>query len=98
MHRHAAALTLALLATISAGVSRASAQTASAKGEHKVTDTFKKPSDGELKQKLSPMQYKVTQHEGTEPPFQNEFWNNNEDGIYVDVVSCETLFSCRDKY
>ncbi len=44
------------------------------------------------------MQYKVTQHEGTEPPFQNEFWNNHEDGIYVDVVSGEALFSSRDKY
>src|SRR5258708_21561781 len=98
MHRQAAAWTLALLATISAGVSRASAQTASARGEHKVTDTFKKPADSELKQKLSPMRYKVTQHEGTEPPFQNEYWNNHQDGIYVDVVSGEPLFSSRDKF
>ncbi|MEO7772361.1 MAG: peptide-methionine (R)-S-oxide reductase MsrB [Gemmatimonadaceae bacterium] len=63
-----------------------------------MTDTFSKPSDAELKQKLSPMQYKVTQHEGTEPPFQNEFWNNHEEGIYVDVVSGEALFSSRDKF
>jgi methionine-R-sulfoxide reductase len=60
--------------------------------------TFKKPSDAELKQKLNPLQYQVTQHEGTERPFQNEYWNNHEPGIYVDVVSGEPLFSSLDKY
>jgi methionine-R-sulfoxide reductase len=60
--------------------------------------TFKKPSDAELKQKLNPLQYQVTQHEGTERPFQNEYWNNHEPGIYVDVVSGEPLFSSADKY
>jgi methionine-R-sulfoxide reductase len=59
---------------------------------------FKKPSDAELKQTLSPLQYQVTQHEGTERPFQNEYWNNHEAGIYVDVVSGEPLFSSLDKY
>jgi methionine-R-sulfoxide reductase len=59
---------------------------------------FKKPSDAELKQKLNPLQYQVTQHEGTERPFQNEYWNNHEPGIYVDVVSGEPLFSSLDKY
>ena len=59
---------------------------------------FKKPSDPELKQKLSPLQYKVTQHEGTEAPFQNEYWDNHEPGIYVDVVSGEPLFSSLDKF
>ena len=93
-----------LLAVVAAGTvagsSRAVAQSsvAMAKGEHKVTDTYKKPSDAELKQKLTPMQYRVTQHEGTEPPFQNEFWDNHEDGIYVDIVSGEPLFSSRDKF
>jgi methionine-R-sulfoxide reductase len=61
-------------------------------------DNYEKPSDGELKQKLTPMQYQVTQHEGTEPPFRNEYWNNHEAGIYVDVVSGEPLFSSLDKY
>lgn len=61
-------------------------------------DQFSKPSDDELRSQLSPMQYKVTQHEGTEPAFQNEYWNNKRDGIYVDVVSGEPLFSSRDKY
>ena len=69
-----------------------------AKGDHKVTDTYKKPSETELKQKLSPIQFQVTQHEGTERPFQNEYWDNHEDGIYVDVVSGEALFSSRDKF
>ena len=59
---------------------------------------FKKPSDAELKKELTPLQYQVTQHEATERPFQNEFWNNHEAGIYVDVVSGEPLFSSLDKY
>ena len=59
---------------------------------------FKKPSDDDLKKTLSPLQYQVTQHEGTERPFQNEYWNNHEAGIYVDVVSGEPLFSSLDKY
>ena len=59
---------------------------------------FKKPSDAELKKELTPLQYQVTQHEATERPFQNEFWDNHADGIYVDVVSGEPLFSSLDKY
>lgn len=60
--------------------------------------TFEKPADAELRQRLSPLQYEVTQHEGTERPFSNEYWNNKRDGIYVDVVSGEPLFSSLDKY
>src|SRR5919198_3691643 len=60
--------------------------------------TFTKPSDQELRMKLSPLQYEVTQHEGTERPFSNEYWNNKQAGIYVDVVSGEPLFSSLDKY
>jgi methionine-R-sulfoxide reductase len=59
---------------------------------------FQKPSDEELRAKLSSMQYDVTQHEGTEPAFRNEYWDNKAEGIYVDVVSGEPLFSSRDKY
>ncbi len=55
-------------------------------------------SDSDLKTKLSPMQFHVTQEQGTEPPFRNEFWNNHEDGLYVDIVSGEALFSSLDKY
>jgi methionine-R-sulfoxide reductase len=60
--------------------------------------TYTKPSDAELRQRLSPLQYEVTQHEGTERAFANEYWNNHQDGIYVDVVSGEPLFSSLDKY
>jgi len=59
---------------------------------------YTKPSDTELKQRLSRLQYEVTQHEGTERPFSNEYWNNKSAGIYVDVVSGEPLFSSLDKY
>jgi methionine-R-sulfoxide reductase len=60
--------------------------------------TYTKPSDRELHERLTPLQYKVTQHEATERPFQNEYWNNEGEGIYVDVVSGEPLFSSLDKY
>ncbi len=51
-----------------------------------------------LKSKLTPLQYNVTQKNGTEPPFQNEYWDNKREGIYVDIVSGEPLFSSRDKF
>jgi len=60
--------------------------------------TFQKPSDAELRKKLTPEQYQVTQHEGTEPPFRNAYWDNHEQGLYVDVVSGEPLFSSLDKF
>ncbi len=60
--------------------------------------SFQKPSDDELRKKLTPTQYQVTQHEGTEPAFRNEYWDNHQAGIYVDVVSGEPLFSSLDKY
>ncbi len=59
---------------------------------------YTKPSDAELRQKLTSEQYKVTQHESTEPPFRNAYNNNKEAGIYVDIVSGEPLFSSLDKY
>jgi len=59
---------------------------------------FRKPSDADLKRTLTPEQYAVTQHEGTERPFHNAYWDNHEPGIYVDVVSGEPLFSSLDKY
>jgi peptide methionine sulfoxide reductase msrA/msrB len=57
-----------------------------------------KPSEAELRRTLSPLQYEVTQHEATERPFQNEYWDNHKAGIYVDVVSGEPLFSSLDKF
>ena len=59
---------------------------------------YKKPSDAELRQRLTPLQYQVTQREATESPFQNEYWDNHAAGIYVDAVSGEPLFSSLDKY
>ena len=57
-----------------------------------------KPTDEELRKTLTPEQYSVTQQAGTERPFSNAYWNNHEDGIYVDVVSGEPLFSSKDKF
>ena len=62
------------------------------------TKEYDKPAAAELRKELTPLQYAVTQEEGTEPPFRNEFWDNKTDGIYVDVVSGEALFSSTDKY
>lgn len=59
---------------------------------------FKKPTDAELKKTLTPMQYQCTQGGETEKPFENEYWDNKREGIYVDVVSGEPLFSSTDKY
>lgn len=60
--------------------------------------TYTKPSDKELRERLSSQQYEATQHEATERPFQNEYWDNKEPGLYVDIVSGEPLFSSLDKY
>ena len=59
---------------------------------------FHKPGDAELRRSLNPLQYQVTQHEATESPFHNEFWDNHRAGIYVDIVSGEPLFSSLDKF
>jgi hypothetical protein len=85
----------AVLAALLAGSGAAAAQT-HATGWNPMT--FKKPSDADLKQKLTPEQYAVTQHEGTERPFHNAYWDNHAAGIYVDVVSGEPLFSSLDKF
>ena len=63
-----------------------------------LNDRYARPSDDELRRRLTPMQFKVTRQDGTEPPFQNEYWDNHEPGIYVDVISGEALFSSTDKY
>ncbi len=59
---------------------------------------YQKPSDADLKQRLTPLQFKVTQHEGTEPPFDNTYWDSKQPGIYVDIASGEPLFSSLDKF
>jgi methionine-R-sulfoxide reductase len=80
-------LSLFILWLLSAGVARAWSP-----------QDFKLPSRVELKKKLTPLQFRVTQEEGTERPFDNEYEHNKAEGIYIDVVSGEPLFSSRDKY
>jgi peptide methionine sulfoxide reductase msrA/msrB len=66
--------------------------------ERSSVNTASQPNDAERKKMLTPLQREVTQQNGTEPPFHNEFWNNHKPGIYVDVVSGEPLFSSLEKF
>ena len=68
------------------------------KEDEVVKDEFIKPSEKELRERLSPLQFEVTQNDGTEPPFNNDHWDNKKPGLYVDVVSGEPLFASVDKY
>lgn len=67
-------------------------------GQAATADRWQRPPPEEIKRRLDPLQYKVTQDGGTEPAFRNRYWDNQEDGIYVDVVSGEPLFSSREKF
>jgi methionine-R-sulfoxide reductase len=96
MMRSGMMATLLLAAVVGIASAQTRGTSAAAKGWNPVD--FRKPSEAELRQQLTPIQYRVTQQEGTEPPFQNEYWNNHAAGIYVDVVSGEPLFSSLDKY
>ena len=91
----AAAISLLLAAGSLHAQEKQVAATAPATAPRKV---YVKPSDSEIKKKLTPLQYSVTQREATETPFRNVYWDNHEAGIYVDVVSGEPLFSSLDKY
>jgi len=88
-----------LLATLSASSGQAddSQQTSGDPNKNPI-HRYSKPPDDVLKKTLSPLQYKVTQKEATEPPFNNAYWNEKRAGIYVDVVTGEPLFSAKDKY
>ena len=90
----AQAISLLLIAA-SAQAQTKQASAAPAAAPRKV---FVKPSDSEIRRKLTPLQYAVTQREDTETPFRNIYWDNHEPGIYVDIVSGEPLFSSLDKY
>ena len=68
------------------------------KKHQSIGKNYRKVPKEELKKKLTPLQYKVTQEDGTEHPFKNEYWDNKTEGIYVDIVSGEPLFSSLDKY
>ena len=69
-----------------------------APGDKKAMTQYSKPPLEEIKKKLTPLQFKVTQQEGTETPFENAYWDNHRHGLYVDVVSGEPLFSSVDKF
>jgi methionine-R-sulfoxide reductase len=94
-----------LAVVVVAGCARAESQTAvtnqavvSPPFTNTAMDKFQKPLAAELKQKLTPVQFEVTQHAATEPAFRNEFWDNHKPGIYVDIVSGVPLFSSLDKF
>ncbi|HWA72130.1 MAG TPA: bifunctional methionine sulfoxide reductase B/A protein [Polyangiaceae bacterium] len=74
------------------------ADTSAKKGVAAMKRTYTKPSDDELRKRLSPLEFEVARHDATEPPFRNAFWNNHEEGLYVDIASGEPLFSSRDKF
>jgi len=67
-------------------------------GKPAAISNYTRPDDKELKKRLNPMQYKVTRQNGTEPAFNNEYWENHEAGIYVDIASGEPLFASTDKF
>ncbi|HVP37759.1 MAG TPA: bifunctional methionine sulfoxide reductase B/A protein [Candidatus Saccharimonadales bacterium] len=96
--RRAAAVVAALLAAgLGPRLARGGAAPARTTVETRVDDS-KKPSQAELKRRLTPIQYQVTQEGGTEPPFQNPYWQEHREGLYLDVVSGRPLFSSRDKF
>jgi peptide-methionine (R)-S-oxide reductase len=89
----------AFLATLGGPARAAEPQGSPSKGQERAKmSTFTKPSDQDLKKRLTREQYDVTQREGTEPPFRNAYWNEHRPGIYVDVVSGEPLFTSLDKF
>lgn len=99
MHKTSLAALSTLVGILAwSGAAGAQARPVTSTRSQSPTRTFVKPSDAELKKKLTSLQYAVTQHEVTETPFRNEYWDNHEPGIYVDVVSGEPLFSSLDKF
>lgn len=88
-------LSLALLVTT---LQAAAPTPLSAQSKAMAPRAYIKPSDAELRRRLTPEQYQVTQRDATERPFHNAYWDNHADGIYVDVVTGEPLFSSREKY
>ena len=91
MGKHSMFMMLSLVASLT--LARAPGE-----GAQGTEATFVKPSDEELRQRLTPLQFKVTQQDGTERAFSNEHWDNKSEGIYVDIVSGEPLFSSLDKF
>src|SRR5687767_9553972 len=90
--KHRLSLAIIAATTFLPGVAATQASAPAAQG------TYKRPSDSELKKKLTPIQFSVTRRDDTEMPFRNEYWDKKEPGIYVDIISGEPLFSSLDKY
>jgi len=88
----------ALMLAASHSETTLSAQTPAPATKQTAQQTWKRPSDAELKKKLTPIQFAVTRKADTETAFRNEYWDNHEPGIYVDIISGEPLFSSLDKY
>src|SRR6185295_12666111 len=98
-------ISAAVIAVILSGCSHAESQApatnhlaVSRSSTNSPMEKYQKPSPEELRKKLNPMQFEVTQHAGTEPPFRNEFWDSHKPGLYVDIVSGKPLFSSLDKF
>ena len=91
-------LALALVLIAAQKSNAPASQPAARKGVQMSSSAYARPTDSELKKRLTPLQYEVTQKDGTEPAFHNEYWDNHADGIYVDIVSGEPLFSSKDKF
>ena len=89
---------VALAGCGSEGTAGSATETRSTAMRESTTETYAKPSDAELKKRLTPLQYEVTQRDATEPPFRNTFWDNHAAGLYVDVATGEPLFSSTDKF
>jgi len=89
---------LALALVLGGGATVLWAKSGRSSKEGNSVEKPQRPANEDLRGRLSPLQYEVTQQCGTEPPFQNEYWDNHRDGIYVDVVSGEPLFSSKDKF
>lgn len=95
-HKIVAAVLLAGGLTPSAPIAQQPAQATRAATQ--AQQGYKRPSDADLKKKLTPIQFSVTRRDDTEMPFRNEYWDNHEEGIYVDLISGEPLFSSLEKY
>ena len=91
-------MNIVILLSLIMNIGCAKVEPSKSKAETQANSNYKVPSKEELKKKLNSMQFKVTQKDGTEPPFKNEYWDNKKDGIYVDIVSGEPLFSSTHKY
>lgn len=91
---------LALLAMAAVGALKGdpTADAQPTRSKNMSTQKYLKPSDAELRKKLTPLQFEVTQHDATEPPFRNPLWDNHEPGLYVDITTGEPLFSSTDKF